>query len=57
MGFELANHASTDRPFMVPLPNFDGPENSYKDRDSEDITSAPDKKKPEAAAAPGFNSL
>ena len=42
MGFELANHASTDRPFIVPLPNLNGPENSYKDRDSEGIAYDPD---------------
>ena len=57
MGFELANHASTDRSFIGPLPNVNGPETGYQDRDSEGIASAPDKKKPEAVAAPGFDSF
>lgn len=57
MRFELTNHASTERSFIVPPPNVNGPENSYKDRDSEGIASAPDKKKPEAVAAPGFDSF
>jgi hypothetical protein len=41
IGFGLTNDASTDRPFIVPLPNLDGPENSYKDRDSEGIAYDP----------------
>jgi hypothetical protein len=57
LGFELANHARADRPFIVPLPNLNEPKTSYKDRDSEGIASVPDKKKPEAVAAPGFDSL
>lgn len=57
MRFELTNHASADRPFIAPLPNVNAPETSYQDRDSEGIASAPDKKKPEAVAAPGFDSF
>lgn len=42
IGFGLTNDASTDRPFIAPLPNLDGPETDYKDRDSEGIAYAPD---------------
>jgi hypothetical protein len=43
IGFGLTSDASTDRPFIVPLPNLNGPENSYKDRDSEGIAYDPDR--------------
>lgn len=42
IGFGLTNDATTDRPFIAPLPNLDGPEFNYKDRDSEGIAYDPD---------------
>lgn len=42
IGFGLTNHASTNRPFIAPLPNLNGPETNYKDRDSEGIAYDPD---------------
>jgi hypothetical protein len=37
IGFGLTDNIRTDRPFIAPLPNLDGPDTSYKDRDSEGI--------------------
>ena len=42
IGFGLTNDATTDRPFIAPLPNLHGPEINYKDRDSEGIAYDPD---------------
>jgi len=42
IGFGLTNDATTDRPLIAPLPNLDGPEINYKDRDSEGIAYDPE---------------
>lgn len=41
-GFGLTDNARTDRPFIALLPNLNGPELNYKDRDSEGIAHDPD---------------
>ena len=42
IGFGLSNGSRATRPFIVPLPNAQGPDISYKDRDSEGIAYDPD---------------
>jgi hypothetical protein len=42
IGFGLSNGSRLTRPFIVPLPNAQGPDISYKDRDSEGIAYDPD---------------
>jgi hypothetical protein len=38
IGFGLTNNDRTDRPFIAPLPESQGPDKTYKDRDSEGIS-------------------
>ncbi|MFN3452220.1 MAG: esterase-like activity of phytase family protein [Sphingorhabdus sp.] len=42
IGFGLTDDTRTDRPFIAPLPGLDGPDTSYKDRDSEGIAYDPE---------------
>jgi hypothetical protein len=42
IGFGLTNDDRADRPFIAPLPESQGPNVTYKDRDSEGITYDPD---------------
>lgn len=42
IGFGLTSDARTDRPFIAPLPDSQGPELTFKDRDSEGIAFDPD---------------
>lgn len=41
IGFGLANDDRTDRPFIVPLPDSQGPKVTYEDRDSESLAYDP----------------
>jgi hypothetical protein len=41
IGFGLTSDDRTDRPFIAPLPDSEGPDKSYKDRDSEGIVYDP----------------
>ena len=41
IGFGLTSDDRTDRPFIAPLPDSQGPDKSYKDRDSEGIAYDP----------------
>ncbi len=41
IGFGLTRDDRTDRPFIAPLPDSQGPQATYKDRDSEGITYDP----------------
>lgn len=41
IGFGLANDYRTDRPFIAPLPDSEGPGKSYRDRDSEGLAYDP----------------
>lgn len=42
IGFGLTSDARIDRPFIAPLPNTQGPNATYRDRDSEGIAFDPD---------------
>jgi hypothetical protein len=42
IGFGLTSDDRTDRPFIAPLPGSQGPDATYKDRDSEGIAYNPD---------------
>lgn len=41
IGFGLANDDRTDRPFIAPIPDSQGPKVTYKDRDSEGVAYDP----------------